>query len=70
MISDFRNSTLRFVRSNYFLYIDNFKHEVVGSEAQDRKYFAKKLFKTFKQHGNEFAESINTNVFEFVSAFA
>ena len=28
MISDFRNSTLRFVRSNYYLYIDNFKHEV------------------------------------------
>ena len=41
MISDFRNSTLRFVRSNYYLYIDNFKHEVVVSNAQDRKYFSK-----------------------------
>jgi len=45
-ISEYRNKTLRFVRSNYYLYIDNFKFEVIKSDNIHQKYFRKELLQT------------------------
>jgi hypothetical protein len=42
-INEYRNKTLRFVRSNYYLYIDNWKFEIIKSDLIQQKYFRKPL---------------------------
>jgi hypothetical protein len=48
-IAEHRNKTLKFVRSNYSIFLDYFKYDVVSSDLINQKYFKKEFFITEMQ---------------------